>query len=396
MFDKFIKFFIKNADKTDDLSLRSRYGTLSGLTGIILNAFLCVAKITVGLLTGAISIVSDGINNLSDAGSSVITLLGFKLSAKKPDKEHPFGHGRMEYFSGLAVAIVILIVAVQLFLSSIEKITSGSHLVFASNELFYATVSALALSILVKLWLAAFNNHVAKKINSVANKATAADSVSDCVATAVVLICAVSSKFIDGIPLDGIAGILVSAFIVWQGLSSLKEIADLLLGKAPDPELVKEVTEFALRYDEEKIIGVHDLMIHDYGPGRKLIVLHAEVPCRGDVMQLHDAIDNLERAIQGKFGCNAVIHMDPVDNESGRVAQLCNLVREIVKELDKNFDIHDFRMNEGDTHANLIFDLVITHETSLTPQYIDDFVKNRLSAVEPKCVAKMKIEYSYT
>ena len=396
MFNKFIKIFIKDADKTDNPKVREKYGSFSGFVGIILNVMLCATKIITGFLTGAISIVSDGINNLSDAGSSIVTMLGFKLSSKKPDKEHPFGHGRMEYFAGLAVSVIIIIVAVQLFINSLKKVISGELLEFPSEKLLIITIAVLSLSILTKLWLAFFNRYVAKKINSVANKATAADSISDCIATTVVLICAILSKYVNGIPLDGIAGILVSVFIAWQGLSSLKDIADLLIGSAPDPELVKEVTDFALNFDKKKIIGVHDLMINDYGPGRKLIILHAEVPCHGDVMKLHDAIDNLERALQHKFGCLAVIHMDPVDNESERVKQLRELTRAIVKDLDPDFDIHDFRMNEGETHANLIFDLVITHESSYSIKEIRNFVTTRLKAAEPKCHAIMKIEYSFT
>lgn len=396
MFNKFIKIFIKDADKTDNPKIREKYGSFSGFVGIILNVMLCATKIITGFLTGAISIVSDGINNLSDAGSSIVTMLGFKLSSKKPDKEHPFGHGRMEYFAGLAVSVIIIIVAVQLFINSLKKVISGELLEFPSEKLLIITIAVLSLSILTKLWLAFFNRYVAKKINSVANKATAADSISDCIATTVVLICAILSKYVNGIPLDGIAGILVSVFIAWQGLSSLKDIADLLIGSAPDPELVKEVTDFALNFDKNKIIGVHDLMINDYGPGRKLIILHAEVPCHGDVMKLHDAIDNLERALQHKFGCLAVIHMDPVDNESERVKQLRELTRAIVKDLDPDFDIHDFRMNEGETHANLIFDLVITHESSYSIKEIRNFVTTRLKAAEPKCHAIMKIEYSFT
>ena len=396
MFTKFIKLFIKDADNTENAKVREKYGSFSGLVGIILNVILCAVKIVAGLLTGAISVVSDGINNLSDAGSSVITMVGFKMSTKKPDKEHPFGHGRMEYFAGLFVAVVIIIVAVQLFINSIKKVVAVEVISFDSTKLFIITVVILCLSILAKLWLAFFNKFVAKKINSVANEATAKDSMSDCIATSVVLVCTVLSRFITGVPLDGIAGILVSLFIAWQGISALHEIADLLIGKAPDPELTREITEFALSFDKKKIIGIHDLMVNDYGPGRKLVILHAEVPFHGDIMKLHDAIDNLERALGHKFGCLAVIHMDPVDNESERVKELQKLTRDIVHELDPAFDIHDFRMNEGETHANLIFDLVITHETHLKSKEIRAYIQKRLKETDPKLHAVVKIEYSFT
>lgn len=394
MFDRMIKKFVKDADNVDNPAVRERYGVFSGIVGIILNVLLSLAKITVGLVVGAISILSDGVNNLSDAASSVVTLLGFKLAGKKADKQHPFGHGRMEYFAGLIVSAIIIIVAIELAVSSVKKIAAGETTDYSSTKLFAISLTVLGVSILVKLWMTLFNRKIAKKINSVANGATALDSLSDCVATAVVILCAILSKFIKGVPLDGIAGLLVAIFIAYTGASSLKSIADLLLGAPPDHELVKEITDFALNFDKQKIIGIHDLIVNDYGPGRKIIILHAEVPAKGDVMQLHDAIDNLENALAEKFGCMAVIHMDPVDNESERVAQLKETVRHIVKELDPEYDVHDFRMNEGDTHANLIFDLVIPYDEKYTEKQIRDFVTTRIEAVEPNCVPKFKIEHS--
>lgn len=396
MFDKMINAFIKNADNPDDPKVREKCGKLSGITGIILNAALSALKIAAGAITGAISVLSDGVNNLSDAGSSVITLLGFKLSAKKPDKEHPFGHGRMEYFTGLAVSAVILVIAVQLFITSLEKVIAGETLSFKSRTIEILTIVILAVSVAVKLFMAAFNRALGKKINSLAMKATASDSLNDAVATAVVLICTVLSRYTASFPLDGAAGILVSLFIAYTGVSSMKGLADLLLGSAPDKQLVKEITDYALNFDKQKIIGVHDLMINDYGPSRKLIILHAEVPKSGDVMQLHDAIDNLEHGLQNKFGGLAVIHMDPVDTDSPRVNELREKVREIVKELDKNLDIHDFRMNEGDTHANLIFDLVVPYDFKIPNDRIRNFVTARIAATEPKCNVIMKIENSFT
>lgn len=396
MFDKIINAFIKNADNPDDPKVREKCGKLSGVTGIILNAALSVTKIAAGAITGAISVLSDGVNNLSDAGSSIITLLGFKLSAKKPDKEHPFGHGRMEYFAGLAVSAVILVIAVQLFLTSLEKVIAGETLSFASRTVEIVTVAILAVSVVVKLFMAAFNRALGKKINSVAMKATASDSLNDAVATAVVLVCAVLSRYTASFPLDGAAGILVSLFIAYTGLSSMKSIVDLLIGCAPDKELVNEITDYALNFDKQKIIGVHDLIINDYGPSRKLIILHAEVPSSGDIMQLHDAIDNLEHGLQKKFGGLAVIHMDPVDADSPRVNELREKVREIVKDLDESLDIHDFRMNEGDTHANLIFDLVVPYDFKIPNEQIRNFVKTRVRAIDPKCNVVMKIENSFT
>lgn len=393
MFDKFIGKFVKNAEDVENPQVRERYGVFSGLTGIILNALLSLAKIITGALTGAISIVTDGVNNLSDAASSVVTLLGFKLAGKKADKRHPFGHGRMEYFAGLTVSVIIIIVAAELLKSSIEKIVAGEVVKYSSDAAFAVSLSVLAVSVLVKLWMTLFNAEIAKKIDSVANKATALDSLSDCAATSLVIICAVISRFVTGVPLDGIAGVLVSLFIAYTGLSSLKSVADLLIGVAPDPELVREVTDFALAFDKEKITGVHDLIINDYGPGRKIIVLHAEVPASGNVMQLHDAIDNLENALSEKFGCMAVIHMDPVDNESERVTRLKELVVSVVKDLDESYRVHDFRMNEGDTHANLIFDLVVPYGDTRSEDEIRRYIAERVAKVEPTCVTKCKIEH---
>ena len=394
MFDRFIGKFIKNADDTENPKVREKYGVFSGIVGIILNVFLSASKVVTGALTGAISVLSDGINNLSDAASSVVTLLGFKLAGKKADKEHPFGHGRIEYFAGLAVSAIIVVVAVELFISSVKKTAAIETVDYSSDKLLIVTICVLGVSILVKLWMALFNKSIAKKINSVANGATALDSLTDCISTAAVLLCVGLSRVFPTVPLDGIAGILVSIFIGYTGVSSAKDIADLLIGAAPDPELVKEVTDFALNFDKKKIIGVHDLIINDYGPGRKIIVLHAEVPAKGDVMQLHDAIDNLETALSQKFGCTAVIHMDPVDTESERVAHLKEFVRSIVKELDDRYDVHDFRMNEGDTHANLIFDLVIPYDKKQNVDEIRNYVTARIEAEEPNCIPKIKIEHT--
>ena len=292
--------------------IRAKFGYKTGITGIILNVILCLAKIISGLLSGAISIVSDGINNLSDAGSSIITLFGFKLSEKKPDKEHPFGHGRMEYCAGLGVSIIILIVAVQLLMTSVEKIIAWETVPEQSSVTLAITFVILTLSIAAKFYLAVLNKTIGRKINSVAMLATAADSVSDCMATAVVLVSAILSLFIKNIPFDGFAGAVVSLFIAVSGIKSIKSVVDLLLGEAPDPALVKGVADYVQNYDKTKIIGIHDLMIHDYGPGRKIIVLHAEVPAEGNILQLHDVVDNVERGLEEKFNCLATIHWTPL------------------------------------------------------------------------------------
>ena len=392
MFKKFVNLFIKNPDDVKNPAVREKYGRLSGVTGIIVNMLMSAAKITAGVLTGAISILSDGINNLSDAGTSVVSILGFKLSNKKPDKQHPFGHGRFEYFAGLAVSIVILVVAFQLFTESIGKIVGREVPEVTSGAVFSVTLCILAASVFAKIFLAGLNRYVGKKINSVALEATFFDCISDCVSTAVVLASVVLSAVIKDVPIDGYAGVIVSLFIAYTGIRSLKDIADVLLGKAPDRELVKEIAAYVKNFDD-RIVGIHDIMLHDYGPGRKILVLHAEVPAEGNVMELHDMIDNVERGLEEKFNCLATIHMDPVVTTSERVNELKIVCRDIVKSIDPDFDIHDFRMNEGKTHANLIFDVLMTYESKLCPKEVEKLVSDKVREYDDKLTAKVKAEY---
>lgn len=378
MFGWLTKIFIKDRDNTSDPHVRENYGKLTGITGIILNIILCASKIVTGLITGAISVVSDGINNLSDAASSIITLVGFKLSAKKPDKEHPFGHGRMEYFAGLLVSLIILLVAFELFSESLQNIIDGTVPSFASENVRIITICVLGASILVKLWMALFNRYCGKKINSVAMQATAADSATDCISTAVVLVCTVLTAFVGNFPIDAIAGIVVAIFIFYTGIKSVKSILDLLLGKAPDPELVREIADYVVNFDSN-IVGVHDLIVHDYGPGRKMITLHAEVPAEGNMVQLHEIIDSIERGLAEHYNCLATIHMDPVVTTSERVNMLKAKCVEIVKSIDPGFSVHDFRVSEGKEHSNVIFDVVLTRDTRLTNAQIEAIIRQKLA-----------------
>ena len=378
MFGWLTKIFIKDRDNTSDPHVRESYGKLTGITGIILNIILCASKIVTGLITGAISVVSDGINNLSDAASSIITLVGFKLSAKMPDKEHPFGHGRMEYFAGLLVSLIILLVAFELFSESLQNIIDGTVPSFASENVRIITICVLGASILVKLWMALFNRYCGKKINSVAMQATAADSATDCISTAVVLVCTVLTAFVGNFPIDAIAGIVVAIFIFYTGIKSVKSILDLLLGKAPDPELVREIADYVVNFDSN-IVGVHDLIVHDYGPGRKMITLHAEVPAEGNMVQLHEIIDSIERGLAEHYNCLATIHMDPVVTTSERVNMLKAKCVEIVKSIDPGFSVHDFRVSEGKEHSNVIFDVVLTRDTRLTNAQIEAIIRRKLA-----------------
>ena len=378
MFGWLTKIFIKDRDNTSDPHVRESYGKLTGITGIIFNIILCASKIVTGLITGAISVVSDGINNLSDAASSIITLVGFKLSAKKPDKEHPFGHGRMEYCAGLLVSLIILLVAFELFSESLQNIIDGTVPSFASENVRIITICVLGASILVKLWMALFNRYCGKKINSVAMQATAADSATDCISTAVVLVCTVLTAFVGNFPIDAIAGIVVAIFIFYTGIKSVKSILDLLLGKAPDPELVREIADYVVNFDSN-IVGVHDLIVHDYGPGRKMITLHAEVPAEGNMVQLHEIIDSIERGLAEHYNCLATIHMDPVVTTSERVNMLKAKCVEIVKSIDPGFSVHDFRVSEGKEHSNVIFDVVLTRDTRLTNAQIEAIIRRKLA-----------------
>ncbi|MCQ2387435.1 MAG: cation diffusion facilitator family transporter [Clostridia bacterium] len=392
MFEKLIKMFIKDADNVSDIKVREKYGTLTGIFGIVLNTILSVLKIVVGIIVGAISVVSDGVNNLSDAGSSLITLVGFKLSGKKPDKKHPFGHGRMEYFAGLLVSLVILIVAVELFIGSLKKVINGETISFESDSVLILTIVILSVSILVKCFMSLFYRYAGKKIKSSAITATSLDSISDCISTAVVLVCTILSLFIKSFAIDGVGGLIVSLFIAYTGVRSVIEILDLLLGQAPDKEFVDKIAKYVLSFDK-KIVGVHDLMIHDYGPGRKIIVLHAEVPSNGSIMELHDMIDNLERGIENEFNCMATIHLDPVDTESERVLELKNICRKLAKEIDEQFEIHDFRMNEGTTHANVIFDLLITFDRKESKEEIAEMLKDRIKEYDSKLNAVITVDF---
>ncbi len=392
MFNAFVKLFIKNHNDADNPEVRRKYGKLLGLTGIFINLLLSASKIVAGVITGAISVLSDGVNNLSDAGTSLISLFGFKLSSKKPDKEHPFGHGRFEYFAGLAVSVVIMVVAFQLFTESISKIISNETSEIVLGAVFYVSAVILVFSVLAKFFLAGLNRFVGRKINSVADEATFMDSISDCISTAVVLICLILSLFFKNVPIDGYAGVVVSLFIAYTGIKSMKEVADVMLGKAPDAGLVKEIAEYVKTFDD-RVVGIHDLMLHDYGPGRKILVLHVEVPAEGDIMELHDMVDNIERGLESKFNCIAVIHMDPVVTTSARVNELKEVCRKIVKNIDESFDIHDFRMNEGETHANLIFDVLMSYDSRITPEQVEKTVSEKVKEYDSKLAAVVKAEY---
>lgn len=344
-------FFIK--PNTPKAKQRGLYGVLCSVTGIILNIILFAAKLAAGLLSGSIAITADALNNLSDAGSSVITLVGFKLGEQKPDHEHPFGHGRVEYLSGFVVSLLILLMGFELLKSSVEKIITPEEV--AGDWL---TILILALSIAVKLYMFFYNRRIGKKIDSAAMLAAATDSVSDCIATAAVLVCTLIGSG-TGLQLDGWCGAAVAIFILIAGIKTAKETISPLLGEAPTQEFVKNIEKIVMSYPS--VVGIHDLIVHDYGPGRRMISLHAEVPASGDILNIHDEIDNAERQLAAELGCHAVIHMDPIETDNPECMRLQEQVKALVKSIDEQLSIHDFRMVTGPTHTNLIFDLVIPH-----------------------------------
>lgn len=367
MTDWLVKHFIQNPDDKDDPAVRQRYGLLSGGVGILLNLLLSAGKFLAGLLTGSIAVTADAFNNLSDAGSSVVTLAGFRLAAKQADDDHPFGHGRIEYLTGLLVAAAILLVGVELARTSLEKILQPEAVDFS-----WLSVGILCASILVKLWMSAFNRRLSRRIGSAAMAATAADSLSDVVATSAVLLGTLAGHFFS-LRIDGWVGILVAAFILRAGWEAAKDTLDPLLGQSPDPDLVESIQKAVLAHPQ--VTGVHDLIIHDYGPGRRMMSLHAEVPMDADVLEVHDVIDNIERELKETFHIEAVIHMDPIATKDPRTNEMKARVAGLVREIEPSMTIHDFRMTQGPQHQNLIFDVVAPHSCPLT----DEEIKTRIS-----------------
>ena len=381
------KLFIKNWEDTDSPKVRQAYGVLSGAVGIFLNILLFTGKFFVGMLSNSISITADAFNNLSDAGSSVITLIGFKMAGQKPDPGHPFGHGRIEYLSGLAVSAAILIMAFELIKSSAAKIIHPEKVTFSSIILVI-----LIISILVKCYMFLYNRLISKKIHSEAMKATASDSLSDTFATSVVLVTTIVTYF-TGVNLDGICGIVVGLFILYTGITSARDTLNPLLGQAPDAEFVQKIKDIVMSYD--KVIGIHDLVVHDYGPGREMISLHAEVPASGNILELHDVIDNIERKLQEVLKCDAVIHMDPISTDDEETNELKETVMGYLKEMNAELTLHDFRIVKGPSHTNIIFDIVVPYKVKMKDDEIKSTIENKLHEMNTNFNAVINIDKSF-
>jgi len=359
-----------------------------GVIGILVNVILSVFKLLVGSLTNSISITADAVNNLSDAASSGISLIGFKIASKPADPEHPFGHGRIEYISSVIVSFLILLMGFEVLKDSVDKIINPQKVEFS-----YVAVIVLAVSILSKLWLAYANNKVGKKIGSLSMSAVVKDSISDSIVTAVALVSLVLSKFVS-FPVDGITGIIVSVFVFIAGINALKETLGPLLGQPPEKELVEQIKEEVLSYDE--VVGIHDLIIHDYGPSRLFGSVHVEVPCDVDLMSTHDTIDLIERKIMEKYKMLLVIHLDPLDINNEHINRLYDLTKKIVKEIDPQLNLHDFRVVNGPTHTNFIFDLVVPFEYPIKNSALIKMIESKLSEVDESYFVVINIEHDYS
>ncbi len=381
------RIFIKDYKNYKNAEVRYKYGVLCGFFGIFLNVALFSAKYFAGVISNSIAITADSFNNLSDAGSSVITLIGFKLAKSKPDSKHPFGHGRMEYLSGLVVSFLIILMGFELAKSSIEKILNPTDI-----ETGVVPLLVLAVSVLIKLYMSFYNRNIGKKIDSGAMQATASDSLSDSIATFAVMVSMIISHF-AGINVDGICGCIVSVLIMYAGINSVRDTISPLLGQKPDPALVASIEKTVLA--DENVIGVHDMVVHDYGPGRIMVSLHAEVDGKGDIFVLHDAIDLIENRLHDEFGCEAVIHMDPIVTDDAETNATKLKVIGILREYSATIHIHDFRMVKGPTHINVIFDAVVPFEFSGSDKEVKDAIECVISQKLENTNAVVKIDRGY-
>ena len=348
-----IRLFIRDADNTKNARVRQSYGVLSGAVGIACNVFLFALKVAIGLLTGSVSIAADAFNNLSDGLSCLISILGFKISGKEPDAKHPFGYGRIEYIAGLIVAFIIVLVGFEFFTTSIDRIRNPEAVEFS-----VVLVIILAVSMLVKLWMGSFNINMGKRIDSPVLIAAGQDSRNDVITTSVVVIGMVAGRFTT-LPVDGYVGVLVALFIIWAGIGIAKDTVTPLLGEPADPEVVQEIEKIVLAADY--IVGVHDLIVHNYGAGRSLASLHAEVPSDADFVAVHEIIDETEKRVWRETGVYVVIHMDPIDINDEHVAALRQQVAGVLQQIDPELSMHDFRVVDGERQINLIFDVVIPY-----------------------------------
>ncbi len=383
-----IKIFIKDYKNTSDSKVRERYGKFAGAVGIISNALLCMAKIAVGLIAGSIAIIADGINNLTDASSSVMTLVGFRLASIPEDRNHPYGHARIEYLTGLFVSVLIIVLGVQLFKTSFTRVLHPDPLEFS-----YLTVAVLIAAILVKLWQSVFNADIGRRINSVTLAATAADSRNDVIATSAVLLSVLIGRF-TGLQTDGYMGCLVALFIVWSGVQLVRETTSPLLGEAPDESLVKAITDTVKQ--EPGVLGMHDLMVHNYGPGKIFASIHVEVDADGDLMESHDMIDNIERTVKDTLHIEFVVHMDPVKLHDPLIEKMSDIIKDAFSPLEGVESIHDFRIVPGPTHTNVIFDVVLAPDCRYPESQIRRIAEQAVKTVDSSFYTVITFDRAYT
>ncbi len=379
--------FIKNKENISTPETRQAYGVLCGAVGIFLNIFLCIGKFIAGVLSHSIAITADAFNNLSDAGSSLITLIGFRMAGQKPDVDHPFGHGRIEYISGLLVSVAIIFMGFELVKSSVNKIIKPVEI--TSDPVI---IGILIASICVKLYMAYYNTAISKKIESSAMKATATDSLSDSLSTLVVLISTLVSHF-TALNIDGYCGVAVGFLILYAGYSAAKDTISPLLGQPPKKEFIEQIENLVTAHAE--VLGIHDLIVHDYGPGRVMVSLHAEVDSRGDLMEMHDMIDNIEKELATECHCEAVIHMDPILVDDPLTDSLHTQVNEILQKLDESLKLHDFRVVTGPTHTNIIFDILLPYEYKMTDNQVVDYLSKEIHHINANYYAVIQVDKAY-
>lgn len=379
-----IRLFIKNADNTSNPAVRAKYGIVGSVVGIVCNLLLAALKFVLGTVSNSISVTADAVNNLSDTASSAVTLIGFRLSSKPADREHPFGHGRLEYVCGLVIAFFILIVGFEILKGSFSRIFSDEHVLY--NPI---VVVGLIISILVKFWMTGFNRTIGKKISSAAMHAVAADSISDAMSTGVTLLAVIAANF-TALPVDGYVGIIVSAFVIYSGVNIIRDTLSPLLGRAPDADIVRKIRDTVLGHD--KILGIHDLIVHEYGPGRIFASLHAEVSSKEDIMESHSVIDHIESDISERLGIEILIHMDPLEVECSETCRIRDEVSLAVKTLDESFDMHDFRIVPNGEHKNLIFDVAIPIDYPAPDSVVSDMINTAVSALDMSYIVKATID----
>lgn len=388
MTDLIVKTFIKDHKNINDSKVRTRYGILSGCVGIAVNVILCLLKFFVGSLTGSIAITADAVNNLSDAGSSAVTVFGFKMAGKPADRDHPFGHGRIEYITAMIVSFIILFMGIELAIQSVEKIRSPENVQF---NLIGAVI--IAVSILGKLWLAFFNKSLGRKIHSPAMTAVVADSISDIAATSITLIALILSNFFPNLHVDGWLGIVVACFVLKAGLEIFRDTLSTLIGKSPSKELVEALKKKILSYDH--VSGIHDLIVHSYGPGRDFATVHVEMPSDLNVMVGHNIIDDIENDVKKEMGIDLTIHYDPIEVNNERVTELKEITESVVRKVNPELSIHDFRIVDGPMHTNLIFDVVIPYGFKESPKEIISEISSQISEINSSYFTVIKAEHSF-